>query len=355
MRIQIIYTGGTIGMVESDHGLVPGADMEGWVTSLLAPSAPAGEGADVPDSPLPRRQDVVLTELSPLIDSSNATPASWQAMVDTIRTAAASEHAPDAFVVLHGTDTMAYTCAALSYALTDLAQPVVVTGSQLPLGVPGSDAAGNLTGALHAAVSGRVRGVALYFGQRLLAGNRACKVSSWAFDGFDSPSALPLAQAGGPWHWDPQRHDAAGWVGPDGRPRAPLAYRRQDVAVIDLVPGTTASRLRAALTPLPDAVILRGFGVGNVPSDEPGLSDLVAHAVQAGVAVVVASQCQQAEVVLGRYATGDAVARAGAVGSGDMTLEALYAKVVFLLSQGLRGAELAAWVPRSIAGEVTEP
>ena len=102
-------------------------------------------------------------------------------------------------------------------------------------------------------------------------------------------------------------------------------------------------------------MILRAFGVGNVPSAQPGLTDVVADAVEAGTAVVVASQCHQAEVVLGRYETGEAIARAGAVGSRDMTLEAAYAKVQFLLAQGLRGGELAARVGRSIAGELTEP
>ena len=158
MHVHITYTGGTIGMVDSPHGLVPGADLEGWLGSLL-------EGT-------PLARSVSVTSLDPLIDSSNATPLSWQAVVDDLR-AQAVDNPEAAFVVLHGTDTMAYTSAALSYALTDLAAPVVVTGSQLPLGVLGSDAAANVTGALKAATSGRIRGVSLFFGHRLLAGNRA--------------------------------------------------------------------------------------------------------------------------------------------------------------------------------------
>ena len=119
MHVHITYTGGTIGMVDSPHGLVPGADLEGWLTSLL-------EGT-------PLARSVSVTSLDPLIDSSNATPLSWQAIVDDLRSHA--DQTPEAaFVVLHGTDTMAYTSAALSYALTDLSTPVVVTGSQLPLG-----------------------------------------------------------------------------------------------------------------------------------------------------------------------------------------------------------------------------
>lgn len=340
MHIHITYTGGTIGMIESEHGLVPGADLQGWLTGLLAN---AGGGEHL----APAREDITITELDPLIDSSNATPASWQAIVDDLRERSAGANPPDAFVVLHGTDTMAYTTAALSYALTDLTQPVVVTGSQLPLGVVGSDAAPNVMGAIRAAMSGRAQGVTLFFGHRLLAGNRATKTSSWAFRGFDSTSVSPLALTGAPWQWHEVERSGEGWAG--AKP-----YARHDVAVIDLAPGMTAARLQAMVTPQPEAVILRAFGVGNVPSDEPGLTDVIAELIENEVAVIVTSQCHQAEVLLGHYETGDAIARAGAVGSRDMTLEAAYAKVQFLLAQGLRGHELAQWVGRSIAGELTE-
>lgn len=179
MRIHVTYTGGTIGMVDSPRGLVPGADPENRLDAALKEAGRSIGG-------------ISLTALSPLIDSSDATPESWQRIIDDLR-AGASE--ADAFVVLHGTDTMAHTCAALSYALTDLGRPVVVTGSQLPLGAVGSDAAPNIAGALRAAASRRARGVGLFFGHRLLAGNRAVKASSWAFDAFDSPAVAPLARA----------------------------------------------------------------------------------------------------------------------------------------------------------------
>ena len=332
MRVHIIYTGGTIGMVDSPHGLVPGADLEGWLDSLLA------------GTPLAR--SVTVTSLAPLIDSSNATPLSWQAIVDDLRAHAAADP-QTAFVILHGTDTMAYTSAALSYALTDLSVPVVVTGSQLPLGELGTDAAANVTGALKAATSGRLSGVALFFGHRLLAGNRVTKSSSWAFTGFESPNAAPLATTGAPWQWAQSASSGIGWK--DAAP-----YARHDVVVVDLVPGITAARLEALLTPLPEAVILRAFGVGNVPSQEPGLTDVVERVIDAGTAVIVTSQCHESEVLLGHYEAGDALARSGAVGSRDMTLEAAYAKVQFLLSQGLTGDDLAGWMGRSIAGELSQ-
>ena len=350
MNVHIIYTGGTIGMVDSPQGLVPGADLAGWLSGLLPSGRPATPG-------LQALASTSLTALEPLIDSSNATPESWQAIVEEVR-AHAAEHPAEPIVVLHGTDTMAYTSAALSYALVGLEAPVIITGSQLPLGAEGSDAEANVLGALRAAISGRVSGVALFFGGLLLAGGRATKSSSWDFAGFASPVAPPLARAGSDgasWEWA----QADGSAGSEASPTSPTAratprpYARHDVVVLDMAPGITGARVAALLDPLPEAVILRAFGVGNVPSDEPGLTEAIERAIDGGAAVVVASQCHQAEVILGHYDTGDAIARAGAVGTADMTLEAAYAKAQFLLAQGLAGAELAEAMGRPIAGELS--
>ena len=314
MRIHITYTGGTIGMIDSPNGLIPGADTRGWLFRLL-------EDAHM-DASL-----FTFTELDPLIDSSNATPDNWQTMVDDLR---AHHDDADAFVVLHGTDTMSYSSAAISYALAGFGKPVIFTGSQHPIGKIESDAIANVTGALNAAMSGRFHGVGLFFGHHLFAGNRVSKSSSWAFEGFSAPSVGPLARTGMPWHW-----------------------YADDVAVIDMAPGISAARLEAMLTPRPEAVLLRAYGVGNVPSNEPGLTDVIADVLHDDVPVVIASQCQQAEVLLGHYETGDAIARAGAIGSGDMTLEAAYAKIMFLLSQGVTGADFSKWMRVSIAGEIS--
>ncbi len=329
MRVHILYTGGTLGMVETPHGLAPGADIEGWLERLLAGTELDGSAS--------------VSSFARLIDSSNATPLDWQAIVDDLW---ARRGTADAFIVLHGTDTMAYTAAALSYALTGFPAPVVITGAQYPIDVVGSDAAPNVTGALHAALSGRLRGVSVFFGHTLLSGNRTTKVSSWSFQGFSSPAVPALARTGAPWQWTPVVTSGAGW--PDPEP-----YRRHDVLVLDLVPGISAARLAAAFDPPPEAVVLRAFGVGNAPSEEPGLSELVSATIGSGIPVVIASQCHQARVMLGHYEAGDALARAGAIGAADMTLEALHAKLVFLLCQHLDDTEFARWMQTDIAGELT--
>ncbi|MFZ2623987.1 MAG: asparaginase [Propionibacterium sp.] len=329
MRVHILYTGGTLGMVETEHGLAPGADIEGWLDRLLAGTELAGSAS--------------VSSFDRLIDSSNATPLDWQAIVDELW---ARRNSADAFVVLHGTDTMAYTAAALSYALTEFPAPVVLTGAQYPIDVVGSDAAPNVTGALHAALSGRLKGVSVFFGHTLLAGNRTTKVSSWSYQGFSSPAVPVLARTGAPWQWTPTVASGAGWAHPE-------PYRRHDVLVLDLVPGISTSRLAATLDPPPEAVVLRAFGVGNAPSEEPGLTEVLAGTIDSGIPVVIASQCHQARVLLGHYEAGDALARAGALGAGDMTLEALHAKLVFLLGQHLDTAEFAHWMGTDLAGELT--
>lgn len=357
MHLHFTYAGGTIGMVDSPNGLRPGADLEAWLDDLLAafpipkrtPAPPCSGGRATPDCADAQVLNTSLTTLHPLLDSSQAAPQTWQSIVNDLH---AYDDVADGFVVLHGTDTMAYTASALSYALPELKQPVIVTGSQLPLGASGSDAAANVVGALNALTQGAPRDVHLFFGGRLLAGNRATKVSTWSLEGFDSPNAAPLALAGAPWHWNERAGTAAAATAtaPRNPWRAPAPFGEHDVIVVDAVPGLSAARLAQLLTPSPVAVVLRAFGVGNLA---PELTAAIAQAVAGGVAVVVSSQCLQGEVELGRYAAGDGLAAAGAVGSGDMTLEATYAKLQFLASQGLRGAELSAWMSRDLAGELT--
>lgn len=329
MRVHVTYAGGTIGMVESVGGLVPGADVRTWLSEVAALA-----GLE--------NSSIGFSQIEPPIDSSSAGPDQWRSLVENLT---AHRDRADGFVVLHGTDTMAYATSALSFALASFGKPVVFTGSQLPARSAGSDAFSNMAGALSAVLSGRAEGVSLFFGRHLFRGNRVIKRSTWDFEGFESPCAAPLACAGAPWEWAGVDAVCSGW--PD-----PLPFRRCDIAVVDIVPGISVARLETVLDPLPEAVLVRAYGVGNAPVGEPGFSEPFERLFASGVPIVICSQCAQASVALGRYEAGTAFPREGAVGARDMTFEAAYAKAAFLLSQGFRGREFLRWMERSIAGEL---
>lgn len=356
-RIELLYAGGTIGMVPSAEGLAPGGDVAAETDAVIA-AARAGTGTTASEALAD--VDVEFAELGHVIDSSNATPEDWQKIIDRLRS---DRDRYDGFVVLHGTDTLAYSAAATAFALTGFGEPVVFTGSQIPLGMPGSDAPGNVVGALVSALKAggpqphklfSTAGVAshgstvkLYFDGVLLDGARATKVSAIDLHGFASPDQLyePSAEAGTDAPHREERTSACGW--PD-----PAPYRRNDVVVVTLTPGLTTARFIAETTPAPAAVILRAYGLGDGPSDEPGLEQAVRELTAAGVPVVVTSQCLRTRIEFERYAAGQFFARAGGIGAGDMTLEAVYAKVQFLLSQRVPASELARWLQTNIAGEL---
>ena len=319
-RVQFLYTGGTIGMVPSPRGFEPGGDIHAQVQEAVHAQGTDASLADL---------DLGFAQLKEVIDSSNITPEHWQEIIDHLH---AHHDAHDGFVVLHGTNTMAHSAAAAALALSDFGKPVVFTGSQIPFGMPGSDAPGNVVGALLAAASGG-SGVSLYFDGTLLPAMRATKVSALDLHGFVNPyDGTPDA----PCH---------GWADP-----AP--YRRHDVTVITMAPGMTATRFRAMTTPAPAAVILRAYGAGEGPCDEPGLEQAIRNLVTGGTPVVVMSQCLHTRINLNKYAAAQFFTRAGAIGAGDMSLEALYAKLQFLLSQEIPPGRLSTWVRTNIAGEL---
>lgn len=335
MNIQVIYTGGTIGMKHTTEGLVPDSHVSMWLDQQLAGTEFEGH--------------VHMHQFDPLIDSSNATPSTWQRIIDAIRDCAQEA---TACVVLHGTDTLAYMASALSFALHDLPIPVIVTGSQLSLVEFGSDALCNVMGALQAAARPHLRGVFVFFGHHLYQGNRATKVSSWSFDAFDSPAVAPVAHMAAPWNWTPRYRVSSESNSYTTSPE-PLPYMNHDVIVVHVTPGLTAQRLRALLTPLPHGLILRGYGTGNIPADEPGFVDVLADAADQGCVIIGSTQPYQARVDLGAYATGSALKRAHVVSGADATIEALYTKLLFLLSQNHTVEEIRKLMSIPLADELT--
>lgn len=234
----------------------------------------------------------------------------------------------DGFVVLHGTDTIAYTASALSFMLRGTDKPVILTGSQIPLVAPRSDATENLQASILLAACASIREVCVYFGRRLLRGNRCSKLKSSAFDAFDSPNDPWLAEVG----IDIDVH--CDRLLPQGsRAFTVPAFDAQEVVVLQIYPGIPARVVEAVLgSQAVRGLILRCYGVGNAPDADPQWMVVLAAAVARGIAAVNTTQCPTGSVAQGAYATGTTLGRIGVVPGGDMTLEAAFAKLHVLLA-----------------------
>ncbi|WP_420857996.1 asparaginase [Marivivens marinus] len=315
MPILLIHTGGTIGMDRTERGYAPRA---GVVEDAIAELRAQGELREVVD----------ILRLDPLIDSANATPADWtrvaRAVFDNL-------DAYDGFVVTHGTDTLAYTAAALCFALEGLNRPVILTGSMLPLTQPGSDGWANLSNALDAATMAPA-GVWVKFAGNRLHGARVRKSHSSAPDAFEA------AEESTP-------------------PRVASAQRRvhdfgtHDIAILSVAPGVSAHVIRAALTEC-DGVVLRCYGSGTVP-DSPALRDALTAARDKGTLVIAVSQCPEGRIALGTYAAGAVLVDAGVVDGADITVEAAYVKLAHVLSRGLTPDQSRAELTRLQCGEAS--
>lgn len=331
-RVFVLHTGGTIGMVDTPAGNAPVAAALGPYLDAIVASA---------QTELPQ---IVFSELDPLIDSANATPVTWCTIASILY-----EHREqyDGFVVLHGTDTMAYTASALSFLLPAFGKPVVVTGSMIPISRARSDGRQNLVGALQVAARTDVPEVTLLFGQVLLRGNRATKSDASGLDAFDSPQCPPLADIG----VDIVVNKAI--VRPQEGESGLMAAGLANVAAVQLFPGFSASILANLCRPPLQGLVIEAYGAGNGPSEDPEFLAAIEAATAQGIVVVVVTQCERGSVQPGAYATGSALIDAGAVPGFDMTSEAALTKLAVLLGQGLDSATVAELMQRDIAGELT--
>lgn len=334
-HILILYTGGTFGMTYDAHGVLIPFDF-----SLILHHLPTLKNLAL---------ELTVISFDKPIDSSNIQPEHWQALATLIQ-----EHyeTHDGFVVLHGTDTMAYTASALSFMLDGLTKPVVFTGAQLPISEPRSDARENLITALEVA-SAKKNGVSLvpevciYFNYELLRGNRSKKVESMQFDAFDSGNYPPLAKAGVKIDYNFSA------IRPPGKKKLQVfSTLDTNVSILKLFPGIPEATIRSIVeTPGVKALIIETYGSGNAPTAS-SLLNYLKQAVNRGVLVLNISQCPGGRVMQGRYETSKELQKIGVIGGADMTTEAAVTKLMVLL--GEFGSEKSkTLIAEPLAGELT--
>jgi L-asparaginase len=318
-RVLVLCTGGTLTMAKDptlDDALAP---VQGALTRYLETMT---ELQDDPDMP-----EVTAHEYSPLIDSSDMGPGDWAILASDI---GENYYHFDGFVVLTGTDTMAYAASALSFMLENLGKPVVLTGSQIPLIEPYNDARKNLIMAIIFACRDSIHEVTIFFHDRLLRGCRATKINTSRLLAFDSPNLAPLALIG------ITIDENGNLLRPPPKWRFRVHTRMETrLITLRLTPGFDDVMLGHMIraTNL-KGLILQLYGTGNLPSLKEGLVQVLANAVQAGVCVVACTQCLTGSVMMGHYATGRALKKVGVVSANDMTVEATNCKLAYLLGRG---------------------
>ena len=332
-NILIIYTGGTIGMVPTENGYSP---REGYFMGALE------KIGGLHHHSMPHWDFI---EMSPLLDSSNISVEEWNKIAATI---AENYESYDGFVILHGTDTMAYTASALSFMLENLSKPVILTGSQIPLCELRSDGRDNLITSLLIAADDKVPEVCLCFGGLLLRGNRTTKVSADGLVAFASPNYPALAEIG----ISIRYLRSALLPKSDGRLRL-QKLESIPIGVLKVFPGIQFELFESIMTETLRGIVLETFGAGNIPEGSGALLPIISRAFSNGTVITVCSQCAQGTVSLGTYETSNALMRAGAVSGHDLTTEAAVTKLYYLFSKNLGKDEIKAAMEQDLRGELT--
>lgn len=312
-KILIINTGGTISSVKTPQGYSPkGGYLKGILPKLLTLKHP-----DMPNYD--------IHEYDPLLDSSNMTLKEWNLIAEDIFK---NTDLYDGFVVLHGTDTMAYTASALSFMLENLEKPVIITGSQIPLTEFRNDALDNLTGSLWLSTQADLHEVCIYFDHKLMRGNRARKVSAQSLTAFASPNYPLLAEIG--IHLQLKKEFCL------KKPQKPLSLQKISphfIANFRLFPGFSAEVLEFILNQPLEGLIIETYGSGNAQNNQPLFLKVLTEANAKGVVMVNCTQCLHGQVEMGQYATGFSLQKAGLLSGYDMTPEAAHCKLLYLLSK----------------------
>ncbi len=336
--IQIIYTGGTIGMMKDPK------------TGSLIPFDFSSVEESIPEL-TKFGYDIDSVQFDPAIDSSDIHPGFWKRIADTIEK---NYDNYDGFVILHGTDTMAYSASALSFMLENLSKPVIFTGSQLPIGTLRTDAKENLITSIEIAAAYEngnpiVPEVCIYFESKLYRGNRTTKVNAEHFNAFQSANYPYLAKAGVDLVYNREfvRYPKS---------IEPLIVHRafsDQITILKLFPGINRKYMDTILSiDNLKAVILETYGSGNAPSEDWFIKR-IKKAVNRGIILLDVTQCNRGSVELGRYETSRSLLEVGVVGGYDITTEAAATKLMILLAQNLEPTEIKMLLNKSLKGEIT--
>ncbi len=338
-KILIIYTGGTIGMIENQetHALQP------FDFSHLIDNVPKVKKLDY---------DIDNIQFSAPIDSANMNPGHWAEIARSIEE---NYDKFDGFVVLHGTDTMAFTASALSFMLENLHKPVIITGSQLPIGEVRTDGEENLITALQVAAATDSNGdpmvqeVAILFENYLWRGNRSTKMSADNFNAFKSNNYPALAHIG----LGMAFHEENLYRSPSKRPLKVHYEMDPHVMFVELHPGIMEDTFRYMLSaPNIKGIVLKTYGAGNSPS-EPWFTAAINEATSRGVVILNVSQCVNGGVHNGLYETGKSLSAAGAISGNDITSEAAITKMMYLFGLGLNSESVKTYLGCVLCGEMT--
>ena len=332
-KVLILNTGGTISAVKMDRGYEPA---QGYISAALS-LIPSFKHSDLPS--------YTIKEYRPLLDSANMTVADWNKIASDI----ATEYPHyDGFVIFHGTDTMAYTASALSFMLENLAKPVIITGSLIPLSELRNDALDNIITSLWLCAHKPIYEVCIYFNQRLLRGNRTQKISTEHFNAFDSPNFPYLASIGIHIELDSRFLLTKPAEAFCLQPISP-----QLIANFRLFPGFSTDVFRSLLEQPLKGLILETYGSGNAQNNDPHFLQLLTKACDRGIVIMNCTQCPHGGVAMSQYATGYGLKKAGLISGHDMTLETAHCKLLYLLSKNINLDDVKLLMEQNLCGELS--